>query len=304
MAKKLKNYNVLVKALSNFSLVNLDINVFNKKGENVFKKIKEIAASGWSNPYLSFIEENSEPFTLKTYNNSKNWGGTLEYSIDTQNWSEWNGTEVSSSDNGKLYLRGTGNPKITDVYDNRFVLTSGKRIQCQGNIETLLDYKTVEAGNHPVMHVGCYYRMFSGCTSLTTAPELPATTLADNCYSFMFAGCTSLTTAPELPATTLADKCYSFMFDGCTSLTTAPELSATTLASGCYIGMFSGCTSLTTAPELPATTLADNCYLSMFKSCTSLTGTIHCSKSTVNDSNRLDANAKIPANTATVVYDL
>jgi hypothetical protein len=34
--------------------------------------------------------------------------------------------------------------------------------------------------------------MFSGCTSLTTAPELPATTLVDSCYTQMFYGCTKL----------------------------------------------------------------------------------------------------------------
>ena len=36
--------------------------------------------------------------------------------------------------------------------------------------------------------------MFEGCTSLTTAPELPATDLAyaTNCYQSMFQGCTSL----------------------------------------------------------------------------------------------------------------
>ena len=34
--------------------------------------------------------------------------------------------------------------------------------------------------------------MFYGCTSLTTAPELPATILADDCYGYMFYGCTSL----------------------------------------------------------------------------------------------------------------
>jgi hypothetical protein len=28
--------------------------------------------------------------------------------------------------------------------------------------------------------------MFCNCTNLTTAPELPATTLADNCYESMF----------------------------------------------------------------------------------------------------------------------
>lgn len=36
--------------------------------------------------------------------------------------------------------------------------------------------------------------MFNGCTSLTTAPELPATTLAQGCYSNMFKGCSSLNT--------------------------------------------------------------------------------------------------------------
>ena len=34
--------------------------------------------------------------------------------------------------------------------------------------------------------------MFSGCTGLTTAPELPATTLTSNCYNGMFSGCTKL----------------------------------------------------------------------------------------------------------------
>ena len=76
--------------------------------------------------------------------------------------------------------------------------------------------------------------MFYGCTSLTAAPELPATTLASQCYSSMFRGCTSLTTAPELPATTLVNKCYQYMFYGCTSLnyiqamfTTTPSTSYT-----------------------------------------------------------------------------
>ena len=117
----------------------------------------------------------------------------------------------------------------------------------------------------------CYYYMFNGCTSLTTAPVLPATTLAKECYHYMFYGCTSLTTAPVLPATTLADSCYNGMFNGCKALTTAPVLPATTLANSCYTNMFDSCTSLTTAPELPATTLADWCYSSMFYKCTSLT---------------------------------
>ena len=112
--------------------------------------------------------------------------------------------------------------------------------------------------------------MFDGCTSLTTAPVLPATTLVNSCYRYMFQGCTSLTTAPVLPATELADYCYDSMFKGCTTLTTAPELPATTLTQGCYEFMFDGCTSLTTAPELPATTLTFSCYGNMFYGCSKL----------------------------------
>ena len=109
--------------------------------------------------------------------------------------------------------------------------------------------------------------MFSGCTALAQAPELPATTLDTYCYCGMFDGCTSLAQAPELPATTLKSFCYYGMFKGCTSLAQAPELPATTLGTYCYYGMFDGCTALAQAPELPATTLKSNCYGYMFKGC-------------------------------------
>ena len=86
--------------------------------------------------------------------------------------------------------------------------------------------------------------MFNGCTSLTSAPELPALTLASECYREMFYNCSSLTQAPELPATTLANYCYREMFYNCTSLTQAPELPATTLAYACYSNMFYYCSGL------------------------------------------------------------
>ena len=236
------------------------------EGSYVWKKYEYTSES-----YLRFI--GNEDFTLRTLNTSKNWDGTLEYSTDATTWSTWNGTEISSSGNN-LYLRGTGNTKISGSSENfKFVFTGADtlRIACEGNIENLLDYETVTTGGHPTMANNCYSNMFNGCTNLTTAPELPATTLKNSCYSNMFYGCTRLTTAPELPATTLMSSCYSGMFYGCASLTTAPELPATTVPYYGYSNMFSGCTSLTTAPQLPATTLDDNCYTDMFNGCTNLT---------------------------------
>ena len=50
--------------------------------------------------------------------------------------------------------------------------------------------------------------MFAGCTSLQTAPALPATELSPYCYDSMFYNCTSLQTAPALLATELAPHCY------------------------------------------------------------------------------------------------
>ena len=236
----------------------------NPEGLYVWEKY-EIAPT-----YLSFI--GNEDFTLKTGNTTKNWDGTLEYSTDTKTWNTWDGTEISSA-GSKLYLRGTGNTKIAGNTSNyRFVFagTNALKIACKGNIENLLDYTTVSAGGHPTMADYCYINMFYGCTSLTTAPELSATTLTNRCYQFMFQGCTSLTSAPALPATTLAVECYCYMFSGCTALTTAPALPATTLAERCYYYMFRGCTSLTTAPALPATTLAVNCCSYMFYGCTKI----------------------------------
>ena len=61
--------------------------------------------------------------------------------------------------------------------------------------------------------------MFHRCgESLTQAPALPATTLAEYCYKWMFFGCTNLTQAPALIATTLADYCYYEMFWSCSKL--------------------------------------------------------------------------------------
>ena len=51
---------------------------------------------------------------------------------------------------------------------------------------------------------------FKGSTGLKDASglDLGDIVLADSCYKNMFRDCTSLTHAPELPATALANNCY------------------------------------------------------------------------------------------------
>lgn len=116
-----------------------------------------------------------------------------------------------------------------------------------------------------------YMYAFYGCTSLTKAPELPATTVPTSGYAYTFYGCTSFTKTPEFPATTLGPSCYQFMFGSCTSLGEISELPAETVPISGYGGMFYLCTSLTETPELPATIMSQECYRLMFGGCTSLT---------------------------------
>ena len=227
-----------------------------------------------TNDWLCFTATQANS-TVKLNKNGSPGAISIETSTDGSTWSDYSWTDSTGDTltlanvGDKIYLRAkTENQTIGSSNSNYYKFSMSGKIAASGNIQTLLnaDGSRTDAPDY------CYYSMFKGCTSLTTAPELPATELASNCYSYMFQGCSSLTTAPELPATTLALQCYFNMFDGCTSLTTAPELPATTLASFCYYYMFNHCTSLTTAPAiLPATTLADYCYAGMFQGCTSLT---------------------------------
>ena len=222
--------------------------------------------------YLTFSSANA--FTITP--SAVSWDGELFYSTDTTNWNAFTGEGATAANNGagefRLYFRGTNNTCITGGNLSYWIIDAdAATVACFGNIETLLDYTIVEAGNHPTMAANCFANLFRYCTALSTAPELAATNLSNNCYNRMFSGCTGLTAAPALPATTLAGGCYQEMFSGCTSLLQAPELKATTLPSSCYRGMFSNCTALTTAPELPATTLGATCYQYMFSNCTSLT---------------------------------
>lgn len=215
---------------------------------------------------LTFTGETGE-FTLKATN--KAWDGTLEWSTDHNTWTTLVGTEAVQSVGKKLYLRGKGNTTFfdrTNWVSVQWVLSA--KAGCIGNIQTLLDWENPPTS---ISKNECYLELFANCTNLTSAPELPAMTLAMFCYQSMFENCTNLIIAPEvLPATTLVGGCYQSMFSGCISLTSAPKLPATTLDASCYAQMFSGCTSLIAAPELPATTLLSGCYDRMFNGCANL----------------------------------
>ena len=139
---------------------------------------------------LQFASPN--PFSISA---PKNWDGKLEYT-NGSGWQTWDGSAIASGkieNNHCIYLRGTGNSKITGIaFSFAKWQISGTNIACNGDIDRLLDYSAVKGGNRPSLADYCYAYMFYGCTSLTAAPSLPATTLADNCYNSMFYGCTKI----------------------------------------------------------------------------------------------------------------
>ena len=288
-----------------------NINISNKNVQKIvdiitnkiiFEKTKPVSNEYF---YIENTYNGSNTISLKTTIGGTNITGShatqLQYSKDKETWETitLNGTNTISMLSGeRVYFRNDSGSfnwykKARDMFYTQIKCSNNHKVG--GNINSLLDYNNYNVTITPYCFFqlfyeneyltdanelifpktslanNCYDGMFSGCTSLTTAPKLPATTLANNCYSSMFSRCSKLTVATELLATTLAKNCYLSMFNGCTSLTVSPVLPATSLASGCYFNMFQKCTSLTTAPELPATTLASDCYNSMFSGCTSLT---------------------------------
>ena len=225
---------------------------------------------GSTTSYLEFKSDTTMTIAPK-YTNT---GVTLQYSLDGISWIPIESGAITPIAN-IIYFRGsaTETKSLYSSYatSNAWTFTGATNLECNGKLDRLLQNSL--GSDDDVLIIGnyCFSYMFYNNTTLITAPELPATTLANYCYQSMFQGCTNLTVAPELPATTLATYCYIYMFRSCTKLTVAPELPATTLANGCYQSMFLGCTNLTVAPELPATTLTNGCYVSMFRSCTNLT---------------------------------
>ena len=218
-------------------------------------------------PYVTFrAEEAGSTLGLAKIAESPSGYDKVEYSTDKTTWTNLSTYRTITLANvgDEVYVRISERKNLSDTNYTRFKMTG--KIAAYGNVMALLDYNDL---NRNLREYG-FYAMFSGCTALTKAPKLPATTLAGWCYQYMFNGCSSLTQAPELPATETEKGCYGYMFQNCTSLTQAPELPATTSAY-CYQNMFSGCTLLNSNIILPDEYLAEGSYRLMFKGCTSLT---------------------------------
>ena len=196
--------------------------------------------------YLTFTAEEAGS-TL-----SLSWAKGYDIQSSTDHgttWSEYTkGTTITLANVGdSVSFKGRDFVANYDANVNHVKMTG--KIAASGSVTSLID----ENGGDPNVTLpnDCFANMFQNCTSLTKAPELPATTLSAICYVYMFQNCTSLTQVPELPATTLAVACYHSMFEGCTglSLTTTKDadhplawsVPDTAEVENWNLNMFAGC---------------------------------------------------------------
>lgn len=118
------------------------------------------------------------------------------------------------------------------------------------------DIRSIKYGdNYKIFNGGNYSRAFANCTTIEEVePNLLqyVTDLSDYCYDGMFEGCTSLTTAPELPVTILTSYCYRNMFNGCSKLNYIKMLATDISASSCLSYWVYGVASTGTFVKNPA----------------------------------------------------
>ena len=226
------------------------------------------------------VPSKGDPLTLTaTANNSSvklTKVGTLDntYEVNTGNgWEDYAFNTVIPLNAGESCKWRCKSHPTTQSSSNYVQFKMTGKIEASGNCNSMLS-----SGFENLTSLSGYNYAFRGlfrdCTSLTKAPELPATKLAESCYESMFSGCRSLTEAPELPATTLTMSCYSYMFESCQSLTKAPALPAKFLAFSSYYVMFARCQSL---KEVRIAAISKDRYaLDAWLSEVSATGDFYC----------------------------
>ena len=209
-----------------------------KKADKYDNNGNEIGAEATTDiPYVTFSAASGQTFSMTFNSFTLGSGEYFEYSVGGDKWVRFTGTVSNVAFGGAgndLRLRGkssNGTATNNTTYCSKISFSDANvPVKCTGDIRTLINYADYSTDNTGTAKF-CY--LFSGCTQITSAPELPAKTLATFCYEHMFEGCTALTSAPELPAKTLANYCYRYMFNGCTNLSSVTMLATDVGANDC-----------------------------------------------------------------------
>ena len=172
-----------------------------------------------------------------------NLGGNtpaLQISYDGDTWETWDYSEIDLGLGQEVAFRGTNMSVSTTKYST-FVTTGN--LKASGKIISLIDNGACTATTFKSDYQ--FYKLFQLSTGLTDCSKLEFPAFTRNiCYNYMFSGCTSLTAAPEiLPSTALTTGCYDGMFQAC-AFTTAPVLLGKATDSTSCSYLYHACSSL------------------------------------------------------------
>ena len=161
----------------------------------------------YSQDYLTFIAREDGTFKF---------GGTSStpttYSLDGgETWTSLNNNTDSPTvtRGNKIMWKATLTPKTSSPYGIGIFISSAK-FDVEGNPMSLLFGDEFKGKTSLEGKDYAFERLFSANTNVVSAENmsLPATAITYCCCADMFYGCTSLTDAPQLLATTLAESCY------------------------------------------------------------------------------------------------
>ena len=170
--------------------------------------------------YIANISGNEVTVTVTKHGNATDVKTTLYQSTDGETWESMSTGTATIPANGILYLRCSAYRwGSSDQYYN--VMNFTGRCNIGGNIMSLI-YGSSFNGQTTFNNKKswAFARLFYYNENIVDASNLllPATDIGLAAYFCMFNGCTSLTTAPALPAATLTEDCYRYMFQNCSSL--------------------------------------------------------------------------------------
>lgn len=172
------------------------------------------------NEYLCFTSTGES--YVRTIGNRKTIYNTTYFSSNPLyykiNDGEWKKLECNNSlrtsedvilhDGDKMYVKAnwwtTAVP--TQVYTRIYI---GGNVACSGNIMSLANFNTIPSEYQ-------FYDLFQG-SDITSAPDMPATTLTKGCYSKIFNGCSKLNYVKAMFTDISAQDCLTDWLSGVSS---------------------------------------------------------------------------------------
>ena len=141
-------------------------------------------------PYVTFSASEEQTMVI---HKPESLSVEIFCSVNDGDWEDIGDKEYSitfGGAHGDLRLRATSEiGTSTDDGNYKISFENETPVACTGDIRTLVDWENYATAN---TENAKFYQLFRGCTQLVSAPELPATTLAESCYQHMFRNCTSL----------------------------------------------------------------------------------------------------------------